>query len=207
MAGLRVKRKRKKDPGKVSRTQQAKDEIEDDEQLLLSDGDSDNDNEGVDYEDNLTYHEDSLSVFTGKIKSKGEVIPVWITTDSGSMTQLIQEDYVKKLKLNKSPLATHHWFNINGPGGGKDMVTEYVLLPVTIRVKKGQPPRNHDENKNEEVEKEIILKFGVCSQLPVPILWGGAQMRKFQVVDYHQHKILSMRLSDGEEYHLPPPHG
>ena len=83
------------------------------------------------------------------------------------------------------------------------MVTEYVQVPIQIKVKRGQQHVNYDENNNEEVEKEITLKFGVCSQLPVPILWGGAEMRKYEVIDYHQHKLLSMRLSDGEEYHLP----
>ena len=204
MAGLRVKRKRKKDPGRKIRTQQASEESEDEEEIIFNNNsNNDNVNERIDYEDNLTYHEDSLSVFKGNIKSQDEILPVWITTDSGSMTQLIQEDFVKKLKLSKSPLPTRQWFHINGPGGGKDMVTEYVQVPVQIKAKRGQQPLNYDENNNEEVKKEITLKFGVCSQLPVPILWGGAEMRKFEVIDYHQHKLLSMRLSDGEEYHLP----
>ena len=106
MAGLRVKRKRKKDPGRKIRTQQASEESEDEEEVMFNNNSyNDDENERIDYEDNLTYHEDSLSVFKGNIKSQGEILPVWITTDSGSMTQLIQEDYVKKLKLTFSGIS------------------------------------------------------------------------------------------------------
>ena len=46
-----------------------------------------------DFMDNLTYHEDSLSVMKGLISTPaGKDIPMWVTTDSGSMTQLIQSD-------------------------------------------------------------------------------------------------------------------
>ena len=58
------------------------------------------DEEATDFEDNLTYHEDSLSVMKGVTSTPlGENIPIWIVTDSGSMTQLIQRDYVRRLKI------------------------------------------------------------------------------------------------------------
>ena len=46
----------------------------------------------VDGHDNLTYREDSLSVIKGRVSTKkGVNLPVWIVTDSGAMTQLIEK--------------------------------------------------------------------------------------------------------------------
>ena len=104
---------RKKDPGKIGKNSpQAKvtrgrvEELLDDEEsesdkLGIASSDPERrateqdrelelDPEGKDLEDNLTFHEDSLSVMRGTIAtSVGSRIPIWITTDSGSMTQLI----------------------------------------------------------------------------------------------------------------------
>ena len=200
LSGMKSVQKRKKDPGKNNRILQAHQSREKNEDNDLDEEELSEDR--VDYEDNLTYHEDSLSVFRGEMTRKHETIPIWITTDSGSMTQLIQEDYAKKLKLKFKALPGDQWFHINGPGGGKDMVTEYVLLPISLIVKPAQEKVSYNDNSNDEENCTITLKFGVCSQLPVPILWGGNQMRRFQVVDHHNLKTLSMVIND-QEYHLP----
>ena len=156
---------------------------------------------GQNLEDNLTYHEDSLSVMKGEIETTlGEGIPIWITTDSGSMTQLVQADYVRRLKIPIAPLPEGKRFSIEGPGGGKDQVENYARLKVKIRMKKylGEEDSSYDELPSQEEEKQVSLTFGVCDSLPVPILWGGAQMRKHDLVDYHSRKLLTMRLPEGQ---------
>ena len=151
--------------------------------------------ENQDYEENLTFHEDSLSVMRGKIVTvEATGIPIWITTDSGSMTQLIQKKYARRLKIKRRPLPTSRWFSIKGPGGGEDMVTEYVVIKVSIKMKRYNREKcGYDDLTSPEVTKEIKLTFGVCEDLPVPILWGGKQMRRYGLVDYHDQKLLSLR--------------
>ena len=198
--------RRKKDPGKGSsalQTNYSSDEETEDDEYDQRDASEVKLSKGVNYEDNLTYHEDSLSVFRGYINVKNREMSVWITTDSGSMTQLIQEDYAKRLKIKRCSLPTAQWFHINGPGGGRDMVTAYVKLPVKIKVKRADNCQHFEESNSYEDTKTIELRFGVCSQLPVPILWGGVQMRKYNVVDYHKNRTLAMTLSDGIEYLVP----
>ena len=103
--------KRKKDPGKGSichdrvkegvllaiGNEECKDVWEEREMALATqrfeavqlennpdDMDPDEDEWGaMDVEDNLTYHEDTLSVMKGMVSnSKGEDVPVWVATDS-----------------------------------------------------------------------------------------------------------------------------
>ena len=157
-----------------------------------------------DYEDNLTYHEDSLSVMKGSISTPiGEEVPVWVTTDSGSMTQLIQGNYVRRLKLKTHPIRDKHCFNIASPGGGKESIDEFVLLKVRLQMKReSTSDQAYGENDSPEEEREVEMKFGVCEGLPVPILWGGAQMRSYDLVDYHSNKTLSMRLGPAGERHI-----
>ena len=162
-----------------------------------------------DFEDNLTYHEDSLSVMRGTISTPlGEDVPIWITTDTGSMTQLIQADVVKRLKLETKPLSNGQSFSIKGPGGGHDVVDRYVALEVKIKMKLqaeaglGNQPLYEDNPEEEQVQK-ITLTFGVCESLPVPILWGGKQMRRHGLVDYYNRRLLAMRLDksgEGDRY-------
>ena len=38
------------------------------------------------------------------------------------------------------------------------------------------------------------MKFALCESLPVPVLWGGNQMRGLDVMDYHRNKVVSMEL-------------
>jgi len=64
------------------------------------DGDEWPEQEDHEFEENLTYYEDSLSVMKGTTSTPlGEDLPVWVTTDSGSMTMLMQARYAKRLKL------------------------------------------------------------------------------------------------------------
>ena len=152
------------------------------------------------FDDNLTYHEDSLSVMKGSISTPlGDDIPVWITTDSGSMTQLIQGDVVRRLKIKPKPLSKGQGFSIKGPGGGHDIVDHYVALDVRMKMKPmaaldmdNQPL--YSENQGEEEVKTVKLTFGVCESLPVPILWGGSQMRRHGMLDYYNRRLISMRL-------------
>lgn len=159
-----------------------------------------------DFDDNLTYHEDSLSVMKGHVTTDlGENVPIWITTDSGSMTQLIQGECARKLKLKPKPLSDRQVFSIRGPGGGEDVVDKYVQLKVRLLMKpQGKisargDMKKYEDNEGEEVEQEVSLHFGVCESLPVPLLWGGEEMRNFDLVDYHSKKILSMKLGDNAE--------
>ena len=46
------------------------------------------------------------------------------------------------------------------------------------------------------------MKFGVCENLPVPVLWGGKQMRKYGLLDYHSHKTISLCV-DGRRVLMP----
>ena len=166
----------------------------------LEEGDEEPDE---DYEDNLTYHEDSLSVMKGSIVTAlGDDVAVWVTTDSGSMTQLIQESYARRLKLQMYPIRDKQCFNIASPGGGKERIDQFVVMKVKLKMKKeGPPEQTYGDNEEPEEERQVEMKFGVCESLPVPILWGGAQMRSYDLVDYHQSKILSLKLgTKGERY-------
>ena len=201
--------KKIKEPGRFSGKRSvllAKKEREEDEANMVLAGmrkrreSSDEDSEELDdwgdedFMDNLTYHEDSLSIMKGVVSTPaGENIPIWVTTDSGSMTQLIQTDFAKGLKLPIKKIPGKRCFSISSPGGGSDFVEEYVSLPLRIKCKRetsaGQP---YGENTSPEVEKEVNMRFGLCDSLPVPVLWGGRQMRKYNLVDYHKNKVLSI---------------
>ena len=82
-----------------------------------------------DFDDNLTYYEDSLSILRGCVDTPlGKGIPVWITTDSGSMTRLMSNTYAEKMKFKRVELRSQDQFCINGPGGGKDFITHMVKM-------------------------------------------------------------------------------
>ncbi len=75
-----------------------------------------------DFINNTTYaREDSLPIFKGTVK--GISGDVWIVTDSGSMTQLMQHDYAKKMGFKIDNLPRDKYFSIVGPGGGRYKVT------------------------------------------------------------------------------------
>jgi exodeoxyribonuclease III len=146
--------------------------------------------EETEWEENLTFHEDSLSVFRGMVNG----VPVWVTTDTGSMTQLIQSSYATRLKFERRPISKEKRFHINSPGGGRDEIDEYVILPVEIRLKRElKPEEGYDDCQSVEEVRTIKMKFGLCEHLPVPILWGGNQMRKLDLLDHHNSRVLSLR--------------
>jgi hypothetical protein len=94
-----------------------------------------------DFEENLTFHEDSLSVMKGMISTPlGENVPMHITTDSGSMTQLMQRSFTEKLKLKKRAIPEGKGFHINSPGGGRDEVGEYVVIRLRVKCKRELVP-------------------------------------------------------------------
>ena len=143
--------KRKKDPGRKGKRKKTvlltKDYYEEDEEAALvlatgGEGTLDDSDEGTDsegeseFEDNLTYHEDTLSVMKGVVMTPLGDTPVWVTTDSGSMTQLIQSDYARSLKLPRKALKGRACFNISSPGGGKEFINEYVEFDLRIKAKK-----------------------------------------------------------------------
>ena len=208
-------KRRKKDPGRKGRSglrakRGVREEVPEDLPEMESDSEDEGASEaadeeeqvvlqdGEDLEDNLTYHEDSLSVMKGHVATPlGEAVPVWITTDSGSMTQLIQADFARKLKLKTKPLPGRRCFCIRSPGGGQDMVDKYVRVRVRLRMKlHGLGQDGYEETEDPEEEREVMFTFGVCDSLPVPMLWGGAEMRRYGLMDHHDNKTLSMRLGD-----------
>jgi exodeoxyribonuclease III len=170
-------------PGSTPSEREAESREEEDEDEWDSD-------EEKELDENLTFHEDSLSVFRGQVDG----VPVWITTDTGSMTQLIQSSYAKRLKFVRKQIPKEKCFHINSPGGGRDEIDEYVILPVEIRLKRElKPEQGYDDCQSEEEVRTIKMKFGVCENLPVPILWGGNQMRKLDLLDHHSTRVLSLR--------------
>ena len=85
--------------------------------------------------DNLTYREDSLSVIKGTVSTRlGRNLPVWILTDSGAMTQLIQREYAEKMRMVMDPIPRTQQFNISSPRGGYSQVTHQVVIDVTLSV-------------------------------------------------------------------------
>ena len=140
----------------------------------VDDGDEWTESGDQDFDENLTYHEDSLSVFRGCVSTPlGEDVPVYTTTDSGSMTQLMQRQFAVRLKLKRRKIPEGRTFHINSPGGGSDEVSEYVILHVKILCKKETiAEQGFEECESEAQERVIKMKFGLCEQLPVPVLWG-----------------------------------
>jgi hypothetical protein len=185
--------------GKTQQNSQACDQGDSTEEVLGPGGGSLG---GEDYEDNLTYHEDSLSVLRGTATTPlGKEVPVWVTTDSGSMTQLISAKYADKMKFEVKDLPASEWFNISSPGGGQDAINQCVQIALRVKMKREDTPdARYDDNRAEEVEKTVLMKFGLCENLPVPILWGGKEMREFGLLDYHCNKVLSLKLGDGLRY-------
>ena len=157
-----------------------------------------------DYVDNLTFHEDSLSILRGSTDTPlGSDIPIWVTTDSGSMTQLIQSTYANRLKMKRHAIPSDRSFNINSPGGGMDEIEEYVIIPLRITCK--QEVKSDEGYMDCDSGEEVItikMKFGVCENLPVPVLWGGKQMRKYGLLDYHSNKTISLKV-DGRRVITP----
>ena len=164
---------------------------------------SDREEEG-EFEDNLSYHEDSLSILRGvTATSLGKDIPVWVTTDTGSMTQLMQSSYADRLKFKRKRIPEGKGFTIKSPGGGRDEIEEYVVLPLRITCKRETlAEESYESCESIEEVRTIKMKFGLCENLPVPVLWGGKQMRKYDVLDYHTNKTLSLKLK-GVRYIVP----
>jgi hypothetical protein len=166
----------------------------------VEDGDEWTESGDQDYEENLTYHEDSLSVFKGHVSTPlGEDVPVFTTTDSGSMTQLMERQFAVRLKLKRRQIPEGRTFHINSPGGGSDEVSEYVILHLKIPCKKEtMAEQGYEECESEIHERVVKMKFGLCEQLPVPVLWGGQEMRDYDLLDYHASRTISMKL-DGPD--------
>lgn len=156
----------------------------------------------ADLEDNLTYHEDSLSVLRGKVDSPlGENLDVWVVSDTGAMTQLIQSEYAKRMKFVTKTIPRSKQFSINAPGGGSARVTRMVEIDIRFpmaMVQEGEEELTRGMELGEEIS--ITMSFGVVDNLPVPILWGGGQMRKYEVHDYHEKKLMTFMLPSGQKY-------
>ena len=118
-----------------------------------------------------------------------------MTTDSGSIVQLMQYDFAKRLKLKVRELRVRQFFSISSPGGGKDNVTPFVTLPLKLKAKpegEGEAGMVYDAIAwMEAAEEDVIapMKFTLCNSLPVPVLWGGKQMRDADLLDYHRNKV------------------
>jgi exodeoxyribonuclease III len=174
------------------------------EELTAEEEEGWSDTNGCDLEENLTYYEDSLSVLRGRVTTPlGRDLLVWVTTDSGSMTRLVQEDYARVMKFPRKRIPEDKTFNISSPGGGRDEIVEYVELHVTVLCKKERVAEQaYEDCESEEEERTIKMMFGVCANLPVPILWGGHEMRSHEILDYHRARTLSVRLGGrtGDRY-------
>jgi exodeoxyribonuclease III len=161
----------------------------------------DDESEGdCDFDENLTHAEDSLSIFRGLVDTPlGQDLPVWVTTDTGNMTRLIDEKYASDMKFERKPLPGRSQFSIHSPGGGSDRITEMIVLKIRVKMRPvlSIDVTNHADT-GDEVWRTIRMSFGVCSNLPVPILWGGEQMRKFKLLDLHDQKSLAFTLPDGD---------
>ena len=161
-----------------------------------------------DFLNNTTYaREDSLSIFKGTVK--GVSGDVWVVTDSGSMTQLMQRDYAKKMKFKIDDLPRDKYFNIVGPGGGRNKVTQRVTITVNVMMERclslveNYVTGERDLQVSSPEEKQITMTFGLVDSLPVPILWGGGQMRKRDLLDDHGRKTLSLLLDNNERWQMP----
>ena len=167
--------------------------------------DVDKEEEGVDFDDNLSFSEDSLSVIKGEITlSSGKEVPIWVTTDTGSMTRLIEAEFAAKMKLRKRMIKASQRFYINGPGGGREMISHSVTMDVRLKTKKeGLEGTSYEDVDEEEVTRVVRMSFGVCRALPVPILWGGGEMRKKGMRDYHDCQVVSLMDEDGQRFITP----
>ena len=167
----------------------------------------------TDFEDNLTFSstgEDSLSVIVGNVQMPaGQTVKVWIVSDSGSMTQLIQKQYAGEQGFKAVALAPHQRFSISSPGGGEDHITHVVTLEVRLQMRKylkvveDYEKQVFETELSEPVETIVRMSFGVCENLPVPILWGGKQMRKYELLDHQSERIISMKFGPLERWQMP----
>jgi hypothetical protein len=148
----------------------------------------------MDYEDNLTYHEDSLSIMCGTVQSD----KVWVVTDTGSLTQLVQYSYASRMGMKRIPIRLNKQFDIKSLGRGYETIKEKVQIEVKLKMRKSQGSDGSLDFKNLSTveEKNILMSFGIISKLPVPLLWGGRQMKGYSLLDIHEMKLLSMSLED-----------
>ena len=156
---------------------------------------------GQDYSDNLTWHGDSLSIAKGHVDTPaGKDLPAWVITDTGSMTSLIQDSVVRALKLERKKVPESKQFSIASPGGGADYVEEYVIFPIKIMCKRELASEEaYDDCESPEETITIPMRFGICESLPVPILWGGRQMRRYGLLDHFESRVLSLKIQ-GERF-------
>jgi hypothetical protein len=100
-----------------------------------SDSDESEDLDGqMDYEDNLTYHEDSLSIMCGTVQGD----KVWVVTDTGSMTQLVQDSYASRMRIIKIPIRLNKQFDIKSPRGDYETIKEKFRIEVKLKMRKSQ---------------------------------------------------------------------
>lgn len=161
------------------------------------DSSDESDREGTDYVNNMAYREDSLSVMKGLVGGH----QVWITSDSGAMIQLMQKDYAKKMGFKIVKLPKRQQFNISAPGGGNDRVRHQVILTVTMKMAEALVSDDELDKAKLNFDKniDVEMSFGLVEDLPVPILWGGCQMRDYVVHDLHEKKLLSLVVK-GKKY-------
>jgi hypothetical protein len=163
----------------------------------------------TDFEDNLTYHaagEDSLSVMVGEVSMpNGTRIKAWIVADTGSMTQLINKRYAREQGFKAIELPPSQRFSISSPGDGQDYITHGINLEVKIimrrylKVVENYCDDIFETELSAPEEKTIQMSFGVCENLPVPILWGGKQMRKY----VQNQRTFSLRFGQHDRWQMP----
>ena len=77
-------------------------------------------------------------------------------------------------------------------------------MDVRLKTKKeGLEGTSYEDVDEEEVTRVVRMSFGVCRALPVPILWGGGEMRKKGMRDYHDCQVVSLMDEDGQRFITP----
>ena len=111
----------------------------------------------IDHDDNLTYHEDSLSIFRGRIKVPGAEnsrgsrpnqetlqLLLWVTIDSGTMTQLADRKFVEQSSMeadsflrDKNLKGKPPWWLVRGrpPDADQDESEFQHKLRLNVRVR------------------------------------------------------------------------
>jgi hypothetical protein len=125
------------------------------------------------------------------------------------MAQLINKQYAGEQGFKAIALPADKRFSISSPGGGEDFITHVVTMEVQVLMRRYLKVVENYEDQVFETElsepetKTIKMSFGVCEQLPVPILWGGKQMRKYGLLDHHQDKTLSIKFGPHDRWQMP----
>ena len=77
-----------------------------------------------------------------------------------------------------------------------------------MRVSFDATPIQGDDQAGQELvgctcKMDIKMTFGIVDELPVPILWGGKQMRLLECHDLHERKVLTFKREEDQRFSIP----